>query len=147
MARAKGPRVDSAHVQTAIAKAAATKLLPPKPIKLTKRERPYWDVIIAARFEWTDADLVMAYNLAVLHADIQDLNAIIKVGDDDYGSSVRLRDIMIAKSMSLATKIQVHATATIGEVENTRKKNAAKQKMVRALQEQDEDDSLLARPH
>lgn len=147
MAKANGPRVDSAHVQTAIAEAAAKQIAPPKPLKLTKREKPYWDVIIAARFEWTDADLVMAYNLAVLHADIQDLNAVIKVGDEDYKDNVRLRDLMINKSMSLATKIQVHAAATIGEVENTRKKNAAKQKMVRALQDQDEDDSLIARAH
>lgn len=147
MAKANGPRVDSAHVQTAIAEAAAKQIAPPKPLKLTKREKPYWDVIIAARFEWTDADLVMAYNLAVLHADIQDLNAKIDIDDEKYGEKIRLRDIMINKSMSLATKIQVHAAATIGEVENTRKKNAAKQKMVRALQEQDEDDSLIARPH
>jgi hypothetical protein len=147
MAKANGPRVDSAHVQTAIAEAAAKQIAPPKPLKLTKREKPYWDVIVAARFEWTDADLIMAYNLAILHADIQDLNSIIRVGSDDYKDNVKLRDTMIAKSMSLATKIQVHAAATVGEVENTRKKNAAKQKMVRAMQEQDDDDSLIARPH
>lgn len=147
MPKALGPRVDSAHIQTAIAEAAATQIAPPKPLKLGKREKPYWDVIVAARFEWTDADLIMAYNLAVLHADIQDMNGVIKIGDEDYEANVKLRDSMINRSMALATKIQVHAAATIGEVENTRKKNAAKQKMVRAMQNQDEDDSLIARVH
>lgn len=149
-------RVDSAHVKTAIAESAAKGIQPPKNLKLRPEDEPFWRDIINARFEWTDVDLYHAYNLAQTLADIPKLRKLVdeegytvmgSAGGVVVNPTVKVLDMMIKSSMSLATKIQVHTSATIGEIEDNRKKNAAKNKAVQALKGQaEDDDDLIARP-
>lgn len=147
MSKNRTPRHDSTEGRNLIMQEAMAKIIPPAPLVLTPRIEPYWRNIINARLEWTDVDLVNAYNLATLHADVQDINNKIDFENPFYEQDIRLRDKLMARITAMSCKLQVHAAATIGEIENNKKKNAAKQQAVRQMQELDDDDGLIARPN
>lgn len=147
-------RSDSAHIQTAIMQEALAGIRPPAGLELRPQDEKFWKMITEARAQWTDVDLVHAYNLARTFADIMELRDLIDIegyttpnanGGVSVHPNVRILETLMGRATSLSSKIQVHAAATIGEVENTRKKNALKQSMVKTLQEMDDDD-LLGKP-
>lgn len=154
MARIKTDRVDSAHVKSKISEDLLNGIKPPIGLVLRNQDKKYWEVITQARLEWTDIDLVHAYNLSRILSDIQELqHEIDNTGYTIMGPSkvliphpnVKIIETLMARAQSLSVKIQVHAAATIGEVENNKKKNAAKQRAAKAII-QDEEDYLIAKP-
>lgn len=147
-------RVDTTDVQTAIMNDAANGIKPPDCVTLQPEEMPFWNIIIAARANWTDPDLIMAAGLARCMYSIETNTAKLKIETDivvnQRGTQIMnprftVLETLTRRAAMLAAKIQVHAAATIGEVENNKKKNAAKQRAVKAMAEV-EDDDLLARP-
>lgn len=148
-------QVNSHEMMDKIARDVLNPVQPPTGLKLRKRDKFYWNHIVNARLLWTDIDLIEAYHLARMLTDLEKLNAQIdeegytrktRKGGTCVNPAVKARDTLIARIHIIKIKIQVHAKATIGEVENNRVKNAAKQKAVRALRETDDTDELIKRP-
>lgn len=85
--------------------AAQAPIDPPSYITLSKACKPFWDAIVTSRPRdtWTDADLVLAANLARTQHAIE----LTDVGSDEHAKLTRL-------AMALSRSISVHATATVG---------------------------------
>lgn len=149
-------RSDSSHVQAEIMAMAANGILPPAYCELKIGEMPFWNAIIAARVEWTTVDLMHAANLARTLFAIETETASLRnegsVIMNQRGSPVMnprfsVLETLSRRSVSISSKIQVHAAATIGESENNRKKNSQKRKSMDALNGIDDDDEdLLGAP-
>lgn len=147
-------RSDSAHVQTKIVTDAIMGIAVPDFVEVPKEAMPFWKVITDARAEWTQVDLVHAANLARCMASIEENTKALRLEGDVLenarGTPVMnprfsILEQLSRRSVALSAKIQVHAAATIGEVENNKKKNKAKQNSVMAID--DNDDDLIARPN
>lgn len=136
-------KVDTPAGQKELAREINKKIRPPKPFKLTPRLKIFWDLIIDARLTWTEIDLVQAYNLATLHADVQDLNERINEKLHIVPAEYMLRDKLTQTIMRLSSQLQVHAIATIGDNEQVRNKNAAKGKALRNKREFADDENLI----
>ena len=149
-------RSDDRNFQTEIMRAAAKGVTPPTYVELRPEHMSYWNAITQARAEWTDIDLIHAANLARTLYNIDEQTRKLKAEGDILHNSrgtpvmnprFSILEQLSRRSVALSTKLQVHAAATIGEVENNKKKNKAKQKAVKALDTMDdEDDFLLAQP-
>lgn len=148
------PRSDSAHQQVKAIQEAKRFRVPPKHIQLREQDLPFWIAIIDARSEWTDVDLAHAANLARCQADIEENQKMLdfegNILTNDRGTPVMnprftILEQLSRRSVALSTKLQVHAAATIGEIENNKKKNASKRKSLSAMADMEEDD-LLPRP-
>lgn len=130
------------------------KITPPLPLE--NFELPFWEAITSARATWTNIDLMHAVNLARCMASIENNQKLLRE-EGDVLVNARGTQIMnprftvleqlSRRSVSLSSKIQVHAAATIGESENNRNKNAAKNKAGQALEVEEDADTLIARPH
>lgn len=78
----------------------------PEHVKLRDRDRPFWDGILRARArdEWTDADLVVAGQLARCQADIEAeqeaLDADGTVVTNDRGTRVMNPRVSVLEQMS-----------------------------------------------
>lgn len=85
--------------------AAQAPIEPPAHVRVPKPCRPFWDAIVTSRPRdtWTDADLVLAANLARTQHAIESAD----VGGDEHAKLTRL-------AMALSRSISVHATATVG---------------------------------
>ena len=153
MGHRKTQRLDQPLQRGRIAEQAAKIVRPPPGVSLRDQDEVHWKNIVNARLDWTDIDLAMAANLARTMSDIETNQAML-----DLCGYVNERGVisayhkavedLTARALRLAMKIQVHATATIGEVENNKKKNHAKQRAVKAFQQLDEEiDDLIARPN
>lgn len=139
---------------------------PPAYAKLRVCDLPYWKDITDARFDWTEIDLAHAVNLARTMADLAENQKqmdtegyIIFKGKDKNGVTnprhAVIKDLT-SRAISLSSKLQVHAAATIGEIENNRLKNAAKNKAVQEHGEKapdpdaapnlSDEDLLIGRP-
>lgn len=149
------PRTSSVHVQTEIAQSVVMGIKPPKTVRLKKEHMPFWDEIIKARADWTEIDKVHAANLARCLYDIeinQELleqeTHVIFGGKSGNTLVMNPRHTVIqqltARALNLSTKLMVHATATVGDAEEVRNKNAHKRKVSEQLGDEDED--LIARP-
>lgn len=102
----KRHRSDSAKAAVQAAQNVAQgPIEPPGYVTLPKPCRPFWDAIVTSRPRdtWTDADLVLAANLARTQHAIESA----AVGSDDHAKLTRL-------AMALSRSIAVHATATVG---------------------------------
>lgn len=152
MARKK--RADSAHVHSEIMQAAVKSIPVPDCVKLDKKHMPFWNAITAARSEWTTVDLIHAANLARCMCSIEEnQNKLAKEGDvidNARGTPVMnprftILEQLSRRSVSLSSKIQVHAAATVGEAKLSRGKNTAKRNAIEAFEELGDDD-LIARP-
>lgn len=149
-------RSDDRNFQTEIMKSAAKGVQPPTFVELQPEHMSYWNAITQARAEWTQIDLIHAANLArTLYNIDEETRALEHEGSvllNARGTPVMnprfsILEQLSRRSVALSAKLQVHAAATIGEVENNKKKNKAKQKAVKALESMDdEDDFLLAQP-
>lgn len=143
-------------IKTEISAEAAKKIVPPPHIKLREQDLPFWQAITAVRFNWTDVDLAHAANLARCQADIEENQRLLdkegSVLENARGTPVMnprftVLEQLSRRSVSLSSKIQVHAAATIGEVENNKNKNAAKIRAGQAFDDNQEEDALISRPN
>ncbi|WP_038207902.1 hypothetical protein [Xenophilus azovorans] len=102
----KRHRSDSAKAAVQAAQNAAQgPIAPPAYVTLPEQCKPFWDAIVTSRPRdtWTDADLVLAANLARTQHAIESAD----VGSDEHAKLTRL-------AMALSRSISVHATATVG---------------------------------
>ena len=102
----KRHRSDSAKAAVQAAQNAAQGALePPGYVTLPEACLPFWRAIVNSRPRdtWTDADLVLAANLARTQHAVESA----AVGSDEHAKLTRL-------AMALSRSISVHATATVG---------------------------------
>lgn len=146
-------RVDSAHIRAKIVKDALTGREPPKNCELRECDKPFWDAIVAARAQWTDVDLFQAVNLARWQADLEEIQKALEAeglvlvsstGNQYINPKFLIAEKLAANITRVSVKIQVHATATIGEAKLSREKNALKRHAIEAMEEADD---LIARPN
>lgn len=102
----KRHRADSAKAAVQAAQNVAQgPIAPPAYVTLPEPCKPFWEAIVTSRPRdtWTDADLVLAANLARTQHAIESA----AVGSDEHAKLTRL-------AMALSRSISVHATATVG---------------------------------
>lgn len=157
MARPKKPkstRADSAHVQTSIMKDAVKGVPVPDGIELKPEHLVYWKAITDARAQWTTIDLMHAGNLArCLWSIEENTRQLDREGDVVYNAKgtqimnprFTVLEQLSRRAVSLSSKIQIHAGATMGEAKQAKGKNTAKRQALEAMDEV-EDDDLIARP-
>lgn len=148
-------RSDSFHVMTELSQSALKTINPPESCPLEDEDLPFWESIIAARHTWTNIDLMHAANLARCMASIENNTRLLR-SEGDVLVNARGTQIMnprfsvleqlSRRSVALSGKLQIHAQATMGKPETNKKKNSAKQAMVKAFDELDEDD-LIGKPN
>ena len=149
-------RSDDLDFQKEIMRVAAQGIQPPTYVEVKPEHMSYWNAITEARAEWTKVDLIHAANLArtmySIEYETKELQSEGSILINARGTPVMnprfaILEQLSRRAVALSAKLQVHAAATIGEVENNKKKNKAKQKAVAALDNMDnEDDFLLAQP-
>lgn len=146
-------RSDSLHMQTAIMQDAIKGIKVPDCVELEEEDMPFFRSITDARTEWTTVDLIHAANLARCMASIERNSKLLKEEGDviknERGTPVMnprfaILEQLSRRSVAISVKIQVHAAATIGEVENNKARNSSKRNAINAIA-QDFDD-LIARP-
>lgn len=145
-------RSDSAAAAIAAFQGAATQIEPPKP--LNEAELVYWRDITRARAreDWTEIDLLHAWNLAKQmhyidesHKEIAEQGMSVENGRGtmvDNPAFSRLEKLT-RLVLSLSTKLHIHAEATVGKSEDSAKR-ATKQRQ--AGQTLGEHDDLIAKP-
>lgn len=149
-------RSDDPNFQRQMIEMATQGVKPPTYVDIKPEHMSYWNAITEARANWTKIDLIHAANLArtlyMIEEETKMLDMEGSVVINQRGTQIAnprfsILEQLSRRSVALSAKIQVHAAATIGEVENTRKKNAVKQKAVNTMNARDdEDDFLLAKP-
>lgn len=121
---ARRPRSDSAKAAVAAAQAVALGPLPPPAcVRVGKAARPFWDAIVTARPRdtWTDADLILAANLARAYADLEQLQeAVDRDGlliDGKANPACDLLDKMTRRALATARQLKVDTITTVGKAE------------------------------
>ena len=147
-------RIDSAAGAVATMAAATRDLSPPKHIKLRRGDQPFWESVVAekAKSEWTEADLVVAANLARAMADAEKIAAFAV----DKGGNVKVTILigMIDLSDKLARRIVTlrRALGLDNRAKNGEQRDVNKRRGIAKGIEAGhnpmagDDDSLLARP-
>lgn len=127
---------------------------PPPHVQLREQDYPFWHAIIRARAQWTDVDLVHAANLARCQADIEEAQRALDregqvlmnaKGTPIMNPRFTILEQLSRRAVSISSKIQVHAAATIGESKLNRGKNNDRRAAQKAAEKM-EDDDLIARP-
>ncbi|EOE7413485.1 TPA: TerS protein [Pseudomonas aeruginosa] len=139
------PRSDSAKAAVAASQAVAIgPIQPPAHIPLRAADKPFWEAIVTARPRdtWTDADLVLAANLARTYADIEALQASIDrdglLVDGKVNPACELLDKMTRRSLAMGRQLMVATIATVGKAQDIHK-GAALERTAR----QQVDDDLI----
>lgn len=142
-------RSDSAKAAVKAAKSAALGPLPPPGcVRLRDADGPLWDAIVTARPRdtWTDADLLLAAQLARAYGDIAELEAYI----DDQGMMVggeinpacALLDKTSRRALAMARQLKVDTISVIGKSQDIHK-GAELERNARGGA--DDDDGLIPR--
>ncbi len=139
------PRSDSAKAAVAASQAVALgPLQPPAHVRLRESDRPFWNAIVTARPRdtWTDADLVLAGNLARAYADMETLQESIErdgmLIEGKINPACDLLDKMTRRALATGRQLMVATIATVGKAQDIHK-GAALERGAR----QHEDDDLI----
>ena len=139
------PRSDSAKAAVAASQAVALgPLQPPAHVRLRESDRPFWNAIVTARPRdtWTDADLVLAGNLARAYADMETLQESIErdgmLVEGKINPACDLLDMMTRRALATGRQLMVATIATVGKAQDIHK-GAALERGAR----QHEDDDLI----
>lgn len=139
------PRSDSAKAAVAASQAVALGPLPPPAhVRLRDCDRPFWNAIVTARPRdtWTDADLVLAGNLARAYADMETLQESIErdgmLIEGKINPACDLLDKMTRRALATGRQLMVATIATVGKAQDIHK-GAALERGAR----QHEDDDLI----
>jgi hypothetical protein len=151
---ARRQRIDSAAGAVATMAAAARDLSPPASVKLRRGDRPFWDAVVAEKpkSEWTDADLVVAANLARAMSDAEKIAAfpVDRGGNVEIAaliSTIELSDKLARRIVTLRRALGLDNRAKNGEQRdvNRRREHAAEIEGGHNPMA-DDGDGLLARP-
>lgn len=147
-------RSHSLDAQSDTLKMAFVEVKPPEHCPLRPQDVPFWNSIVSVRCNWTTVDLIFAANMARCMADIEQAQKQLDlegpVVENQRGTQIMnplftVIEQLTRRSMSMSSKIQVHAAATVGEAKNNKGKNA-KHQNAQAAHEVVEDDDLIAKP-
>lgn len=139
------PRSDSAKAAVTAAQSVALGPLPPPAfVRLSKQARPFWDAVVIARPRdtWTDADLILAGNLARAYADIEQLQA--KVDTEGFiiegkaHPALAIMENMTRRALATGRQLKVDTIATVGKAQDIHKGAA----LERGARGQIEDDLI-----
>lgn len=156
--RKRRQRSDSVAFQAAIMQDVLKGTEPPDCVTIKDHERPFWDIVINAKAQWSEVDLIHAAGLARALAAIEHESKLLaeegcvfkkKNGDDKLNPRIRALQALITLSLNYSVKIQVHAVATTGRIEDNLNKNLAKKQAIEAARNNasEFEDNLIARPH
>lgn len=119
------PRSDSAKAAVSAAQAAALgPIAPPAFVRVGKAAKPFWKAIVTARPRdtWTDADLILAGNLARAYADIEQLQDAIEqdglIVDGKPNPACDLLDRMTRRALAIGRQLKVDTITTVGKAQN-----------------------------
>lgn len=128
----KRTRCDGATGDVAAFKGASTAIEPPQ--KLLKAELKYWNDITKTRnlADWTPADLWQAWNLSKLFYLLECAHAEYRKTQDP--KVVDRIEKLTRTTLSVSSKIQIHAAATIGRAEDAVPRNKAQRQASNTLQ-------------
>lgn len=119
------PRSDSAKAAVSAAQAAALgPIAPPAFVRVGKAAKPFWQAIVTARPRdtWTDADLILAGNLARAYADIEQLQDAIEqdglIVDGKPNPACDLLDRMTRRALATGRQLKVDTITTVGKAQN-----------------------------
>lgn len=139
------PRSDSAKAAVAAAQAVALGPLPPPAfVRVGKQARPFWDAIVTARPRdtWTDADLILAGNLARAYADIEALQHQIDtegfILEGKAHPALAILENMSRRALATGRQLKVDTITTVGKAETLPKAAA----LERQARNQDHDDLI-----
>ncbi len=137
------PRSDSARAAVAAAQAVALgPIAPPAFVRVGKAARPFWNAIVTARPRdtWTDADLILAGNLARAYADIEQLHQQIEdegfILDGKAHPAIAILENMSRRALATGRQLKVDTIATVGKAEDL-PKGAALERDARAQLDDD----------
>lgn len=137
------PRSDSARAAVAAAQAVALgPIAPPAFVRVGEQARPFWNAIVTARPRdtWTDADLILAGNLARAYADIEQLHQQIEdegfILDGKAHPAIAILENMSRRALATGRQLKVDTIATVGKAEDL-PKGAALERDARAQLDDD----------
>lgn len=142
-------RSDSAKAAITAAQAAALgPLEPPAFVRVRDSDRPVWDAIVSARQRdtWTEADLVLAAQLARAYGDIAELEELIDkqgmIQGDQINPACTLLDKVSRRALAIARQLKIDAISVVGKAQDINKGAALERN---ARQGIDDDDGLIPR--
>lgn len=151
---ARRTRIDTAAGAVATMAAATRDLSPPAHVKFRTADWPFWDAIMKerAKSEWTDADLIVAANLARAMADAERIaemttgrNGAVKI--NTLVASIAASDKLARRIVTLRRALQIDSRAKNGEQRDVDKRRAhAMDTESGSNPLADDGDGLLARP-
>lgn len=154
MKRPKRPRSGSAETQVkAFIDAASGPIDPPSHCNLREGDRPFWDGIVRARArdEWTDADLVVAAQLARCQADIEReqlaLDAESSVIPNERGTLVVNARVSVLEQLARREMALMRSLRMGGRIAGDSRDEAGRRKLQREaekLRKDLADEELLA---
>jgi hypothetical protein len=150
----KTPKADTASAAVrAMVDAAKPPPEPPPHVRLRDGDRPFWDGIVRARGrdEWTDADLVVAAQLARCQADIERESAQLDdestVIENARGTPVCNPRVSVLEQLARREMALMRSLRMGGRVAGDARDDAGKRRILREsrrLRAEIEDDELLA---
>ena len=153
---AKRQRSDSATAAVMAFNSAQKQIPSPKP--LNDAEQVYWAAITRARAreDWTDVDLLHAWNLAKLmwqieesHLEIAEkgMTVVNEKGTQIDNPAFSRLEKLTRLATSLSTKLHVHDEATVGKSEDAAKRATKQRDAENTLATKDPSlDDFIARP-
>ncbi|MGP9632768.1 hypothetical protein ACT3R7_06850 [Halomonas sp. AOP43-A1-21] len=146
---ARRHRSDSAKAAITAAQAATMEpLAPPACVRLRDSDRPVWAAIVTARARdtWTDADLILAGQLARAYGDIAALEELIDsqgmILGDQIHPACTLLDKTSRRALAMARQLKIDTISVVGKSQDINKSAALERD---ARQGVDDDDGLIPR--
>ncbi len=123
-------------------------IAPPACVRLRDSDRPAWVAIVTARARdtWTDADLILAGQLARIYGDIAALEELIDeqgmILGDQINPACTLQDKMSRRALAMARQLKIDTISVVGKSQDINKSAALERD---ARQGVDDDDGLIPR--
>lgn len=151
---ARRQRIDSAAAAVETMAAAVRDLTPPAHIKFRTGDWPFWDAVIRerAKSEWTEADLIVAANLARAMADAERIAEMTTGRDGSVKvntlvASIAASDKLARRIVTLRRALGIDSRAKHGEQRDVNKRREHARNIEGGHNPiADDDDGLLARP-
>lgn len=97
---------------------------PPAFVTVREQDRPLWDAIVTARPRdtWTDADLILAGQLARAYGDIAYLESVIDekgfVSGGELNPACNLLDKVSRRALAMARQLKIDTISTVGKAQD-----------------------------
>ncbi|XGA78590.1 hypothetical protein OR573_08605 [Halomonas sp. CH40] len=146
---ARRHRSDSAKAAISAAQSASKGAInPPAFVRLREQDAPYWEAIVTARPRdtWTEADMLLAAQLARAYGDMAELEAYIDqhgmIQGDQINPACTLLDKMSRRALAMARQLKIDTISVVGKSQDIHKGAALERD---ARQGVDDDDGLIPR--